>query len=181
MKTSSDAENPVEFLKILEKEKMKRLEKRREKKTANAFRQTVASCFCTSPSIYTFTRSPPFALDCSFHVFFAPLLSLALSLLLPGCLSPSQEKRPHHYQPGQATPGDMASNERKIHPAFSSAPLPLSASIYLSSLAALLHPLTPPTPSFLIRQIPRELEAISAAGTGVTCVCVCLCDLGACV
>lgn len=33
----------------------------------------------------------------------------------------------------------------------------------------------PSTPSFLIRQIPRELEAISAAGTGVTCVCVCVC------
>lgn len=80
MKTSSDAENPVEVLKILEKEKMKRLERRQEKKTANAFRQTVASCFCTSPSIYTFTRSPPFALDCSFHVFFAPRLSLSLSL-----------------------------------------------------------------------------------------------------
>lgn len=162
---------------------MKRLERRQEKKkTANAFRQTVAPCFCTSPSIYTFTRSPPFALDCSFHVFFcAPSLSL-FSPRVPGCLSPSQEKRPHHYQPGQATPGDMASNERKIHPAFSSAPLPLSASIYLSSLAALLHPLTPHTPPpFLIRQIPRELEAISAAGTGVTCVCVCLCDLGACV
>lgn len=119
--------------------------------------------------------SPPSALDCSFHLFFARPPSLSLSPRVLGCLSPSQEKRPHHYQPGQATPGDMASNERKIHPAFSSSPLPLSASIYLSSLAALLHPLTPPTPSFLIRQIPRELEAISAAGTGVTCVCVCAC------
>lgn len=71
----------------------------------------------------------------------------------------------------------MASNERKIHPALSLSSL--SASIYLSSLAALLH--HTPTPSFLIRQIPRELGAISAAGTGVTCVCVRLCDLGACV
>lgn len=103
-----------------------------------------------------------------------PPFSLSLPPRVPGCLSASQEPRPHHYQPGQATPGDMASNERKIHPAFSSSPLPLSASIYLSSLTALLHPLTP-TPSFLIRQIPRELEAISAAGTGVTCVCVCAC------
>lgn len=69
----------------------------------------------------------------------------------PGHLSPSSERRPHHYQPCQATPGDMASNERKIHPApppSRSLPLslPLSASIYLSSLAALLHHPPPPSP-----------------------------------
>lgn len=163
---------------------MKRLERRQEKKKKNC------ECFQTDGgSVFLYlslhlhlhpfsTLCPRLLIPC---LFCAPSLSL-FSPRVPGCLSPSQEKRPHHYQPGQATPGDMASNERKIHPAFSSAPLPLSASIYLSSLAALLHPLTPHTPPpFLIRQIPRELEAISAAGTGVTCVCVCLCDLGACV
>lgn len=57
--------------------------------------------------------------------------------------------------------------------------LSLPASIYplslLLSASSLLF-----LPSFLIRQIPRELGAISAAGTGVMCVCVYLCDLGAC-
>lgn len=42
------------------------------------------------------------------------------------------------------------------------------------------NPSDPPPPFFLIRQIPRELGAISAAGTGVMCVFVCLRDLGAC-
>lgn len=62
-----------------------------------------------------------------------------------------------------------------------SRPLPsLSPPQSIYPLSLLFSTPSPPTPSFLIRQIPRELEAISAAGTGVTCVCVCLCDLGAC-
>lgn len=61
--------------------------------------------------------------------------------------------------------------------------IPLSRPLPSLSLPQSIYPLSPlfstpplpPAPSFLIRQIPRELEAISAAGTGVTCVCVCAC------
>lgn len=82
-----------------------------------------------------------------------PLRSLGLALSLS--LSPSQEKRTHHYQPGQATPGDMASNERKIHPALSllpltpclnlSTPLPPNTHTYTPTHA---HPSDPPPPFF---------------------------------
>ena len=83
----------------------------------------------------------------------------------------------------------MASNERKIHPAFSPPSCSLPQSIYtpppppptLPTTTPPPTPLRPSTTPFLIRQILRELGAISAAGTGVMCVSVCLCDLGACV
>lgn len=93
-----------------------------------------------SPSHLLLLCPPPLSTLCplplaSFHRFpclsFSPSLSLPPSLSLsiplspflspspsnPVSLSLSMEKRPHHYQPGQATPGDMASNERKIHSA----------------------------------------------------------------
>lgn len=104
------------------------------------------------------------------------LIPLSLSFFSSLCLILSRPRRRRGLiiiKPGQATPGDMASNERKIHPALSLSSLSLSASIY---------PSPQPSPNFfffLIRQIPRELGAISAAGTGVMCVSVCLRDLGA--
>lgn len=148
----------------------------KKKKNSNAFRHTVASCFCTSPSIYTFTRSPPFALDCSFHVFFCTHFSLTLSLFsLPQSLVVSHPRRRSgliiisQARPHQET--WLLMREKSIP---LSRPLP-SLSLPQSILSRCSSPPPhPSTPSFLIRQIPRELEAISAAGTGVTCVCVCV-------
>lgn len=141
MKTSEDAGPRLDSFKIVETAKMKRLEKKKELHVMLSDRRWLRVFVPLPPS----TPSPISTLCPRLLIPHPPPPP---SPRAPGCLSPSQEKRPHHYQPGQATPGDMASNERKIHPAFSSSPLPLSASIYLSSLTALLHPLTPPPPLF---------------------------------
>lgn len=101
-----------------------------------------------------------------------PLSLSFFSSLSPILSRPRRRRGLIIIKPGQATPGDMASNERKIHPALSL--LPLTLCLNLS-----IPPTLPQFFFFLIRQIPRELGAISAAGTGVMCVSVCLCDLGA--
>lgn len=116
----------------------------------------------------------------SFHLF-APSASLSLSPSLPrrrrGLIIISQA-RPH-----QET--WLLMREKSIRLFLSSLSLP--ASIYPPPSPPThthTHPRThtPPTlhHPFLIRRIPRELGAISAAGTGVMCVFVCLRDLGAC-
>lgn len=121
--------------------------------------------------------SPPSALDCSFQLFFCPLPPL-LSPSLPESLVVSHPRRSSgliiisQARPHQET--WLLMREKSI---------PLSRPLPSLSLPQSIYPLSPlfstppppPAPSFLIRQIPRELEAISAAGTGVTCVCVCAC------
>lgn len=174
MKTSEDAETPVECLKILEKGKMKRMAQKKNLHVMLSDRRWLRvfvplppstpspiSTFCPRLLIPPIFCSPPLS----------PSLSLSESLVVSrprrrsGLIIISQA-RPH-----QET--WLLMREKSI---LVTRPLPslsLPQSIY--PLSPLFSTPSPPTPSFLIRQIPRELEAISAAGTGVTCVCVCAC------
>lgn len=80
MKTSEDAEKPVEFLKILEKGKMKRLERRPKKKELHVMLSDDGCVFLYLSLHLHLHPSPPPALDCSFHLFFAPPPPFSLSL-----------------------------------------------------------------------------------------------------
>lgn len=177
MKTSEDAEKPVEFLKILEKGKMKRLERRPKKKELRVMlsdRRWLRVFVPLPPSIPSpiSTLCPRLLIP---PIFCPPPPPFSLSL--PESLVVSHPRRRSgliiisQARPHQET--WLLMREKSIP---LSRPLPslsLPQSIY--PLSPLFSTPSPPTPSFLIRQIPRELEAISAAGTGVTSVCVCAC------